>query len=184
MKAISNYFPNSEANVQAILAGNDMLCLPGNIPETIQKIKDAIKDGRLTKEDINQRVLKVLAAKYKYGLANKQWIDTTNIIADLNNEVTRLKSIMAAQSLTYCNAQTTPVLNKQITTAYIALNLEKPSVLTKALDSAYGVKIFYISTKDSVKIKSLKDSLSQYQQVIVGLHNYSRRPANHNLLIG
>ena len=179
MKAISNYFPNSEANVKAILAGNDMLCLPGNIPETIQKIKDAIKDGRLTKEDINQRVLKVLAAKYKYGLANKQWVDTTNIIADLNNEVIRLKSIMAAQSLTYCNAQTTPVLNKQITTAYIALNLDKPSLLTKALDSAYGVKIFYIGTKDSVKIKSLKDSLSQYQQVIVGLHNYSRRPANH-----
>jgi len=179
MKAISNYFPNSEANVQAILAGNDMLCLPGNIPETIQKIKAAIKEGRLSEEDINQRVLKVLAAKYKYGLANKQWIDTTNIIADLNNEVMRLKSIMAAKSLTYCNAQTTPLLNKQITTAYIALNLDKPSVLTKALDSAYGVKIFYIGTKDSLKIKNLKDSLSPYQQVIVGLHNYSRRPANH-----
>ena len=62
MKAIANYFPNSEANVRAILAGNDMLCLPGNIPETIQKIKDAIKEGRLTKKDIDQRVIKVLTA--------------------------------------------------------------------------------------------------------------------------
>jgi hypothetical protein len=39
-----------------------MLCLPGNIPETIQKIKDAIKEGRLTKKDIDQRVIKVLTA--------------------------------------------------------------------------------------------------------------------------
>jgi CubicO group peptidase (beta-lactamase class C family) len=178
MKAIGNYFPNSEANVRALLAGNDMLCLPGNIPETIEKIKQAIEDGRLTKDDIDNRVIKVLTAKYKHGLANKQWIDTTNIIADLNNEVIRLKSIMAAQSLTYCNAQTTPVLNKQTATAYIALNLDKPSVLTKALDSAYGIKIFYVGIKDSLKIANLKDSLSSYQQVIVGLHNYNRRPAN------
>ena len=57
---------------------------------------------------------------------------------------------MAAQSLTYCNAQTTPVLDKQTSTAYIALNLDKPSLLTKALDSAYGVKVFYVGTKDSL----------------------------------
>ncbi len=179
MKAIGNYFPNSEANVRALLAGNDMLCLPGNIPETIEKIKLAINDGRLSKEDIDNRVIKVLTAKYKHGLANKQWIDTTNIIADLNHEVIRLKAIMAAQSLTYCNANTTPMLDNQNATAYIALNLDKPSILTKALDSIYGVKVFYIGVKDSIKIASLKDSLSKYQQVIVGLHNYNRRPANH-----
>jgi len=179
MKAIANYFPNSEANVRAILAGNDMLCLPGNIPETIQKIKEAIKEGRLSQKDIDARVLKVLAAKYKHGLANKQWIDTTHILADLNTEVIRLKSIMAAQSLTYCNAQSTPVLNKQVSTAYVALNLDKPSLLTKALDSAYGVKVFYVGTKDTAVLTHLKDSLNSYQQVFIGLHNYNRRPANH-----
>lgn len=178
MKAIANYFPNSEANVRAILAGNDMLCLPGNIPETIQKIKDAIQEGRLTQKDIDARVLKILAAKYKYGLAKKQFIDTTHIIADLNNEVIRLKANMAAQSLTYCNAQTTAILNKHISTAYIALNLDKPSVFTKTLDSAYGVKVFYIGTKDSANLNHLQDSLSAFQQVYVGLHNYNRRPAN------
>ena len=179
MKAIANYFPNSEANVRAILAGNDMLCLPGNIPETIEKIKQAIKDGRLSKKDIDQRVLKVLAAKYKYGLSKKQWIDTTNLIADLNKPVIELKSQMAAQSLTYCNAQVNPFLNKQVTTAYIALNTEKPNALTKSLDSIYGVKVFYVGAKDSLLLSHLKDSLTQFQQVIVGMHNYSRKPANH-----
>lgn len=101
MKAISNYFPRGEANVQAILAGNDMLCLPGDIGESIERIKLAIKEKRITKKDIDARVKKILAAKYKYGLSNFQAIDTTNIIADLNKSVAALKSQMAAQSLSF-----------------------------------------------------------------------------------
>ena len=179
MKAISNYFPNSEANVQSILAGNDMLCLPGNIPETIKKIKGAIKEGRISKKDINERVIKILTAKYKYGLANNLWIDTANIVSDLNSQIAGIKSQMAVQSLTYCNAQSTTILDKKIPTAYIALNCDKPTLLTSSLDTSYGVKVFYVGAKDSVALSHLTDSLKQYQQVIVGLHNYNRRPANH-----
>ncbi len=179
MKAISNYFPRGEANVQALLAGNDMLCLPGDIGESIEKIKSAIQEGRLTISDIDERVKKVLSAKFKYGLNKKQWIDTTNLVADLNVSVGRIKAEMAKQSLTYCKAITIPVLNKQIPTAYIALNTVQATVLTKALDAAYGVKVFYINPKDSLSLDRIKDSVKQYQQVIVGLHNYSRRPANH-----
>jgi len=179
MKAISNYFPRGEANVQALLAGNDMLCLPGDIGESIEKIKAAIKDGRLTKNDIDERVKKILSAKYKYGLSKKQWIDTTNLVSDLNASVGKIKSEMAIQSLTYCKAQTTPSLNHNIPTAYIALNTTQPTLLTKSLESNYGVKVFYINPKDSIGLNGIKDSISQYQQVFVGLHNYSRRPANH-----
>ncbi len=179
MKAISNYFPRGEANVQALLAGNDMLCLPGDIGESIEKIKQAIQEGRLTIEDIDSRVKKVLSAKYKYGLNKIQIIDTTNLIADLNASVGFIKSAMAAQSLTYCKAQSLPTLKKQIPTAYLALNAAQPTLLTKALDSMFGVKIFYINPKDSLSLSHINDSLNQYQQVIVGLHNYNRRPANH-----
>jgi beta-glucosidase-like glycosyl hydrolase len=65
MQAISNYFPRGEANVRALLAGNDMLCLPGDIGQSIEKIKEAIQEGRLSEEDINIRVKKVLTAKFK-----------------------------------------------------------------------------------------------------------------------
>jgi CubicO group peptidase (beta-lactamase class C family) len=86
---------------------------------------------------------------------------------------------MAAQSLTYANASSLPNLNKEIPTAYIALNTAAPTYLTKSLESNYGVKIFLINPKDSTALDHIKDSLKNYQQVFVGLHNYSRRPANH-----
>jgi beta-glucosidase-like glycosyl hydrolase/CubicO group peptidase (beta-lactamase class C family) len=179
MKAISNYFPRGEANVQAILAGNDMLCLPGDIGESIERIKLAIKEKRITKKDIDARVKKILAAKYKYGLSNFQAIDTTNIIADLNKSVAALKSQMAAQSLSFVKPSANAGIGLQKKTAYIALNLAQPNLLTKSLTEKYGFQIFYVNAKDSTALETVKKSLTQFDQVIVGLHNYNRKPANH-----
>ena len=145
MKAISNYFPRGEANVQAILAGNDMLCLPGDIGESIERIKLAIKEKRITKKDIDARVKKILAAKYKYGLSNFQAIDTTNIIADLNKSVAALKSQMAAQSLSFVKPSANVGIGLQKKTAYIALNLSQSNLLTKSLTEKYGFQIFYVN---------------------------------------
>jgi beta-glucosidase-like glycosyl hydrolase/CubicO group peptidase (beta-lactamase class C family) len=179
MQAISNYFPRGESNVRAILAGNDMLCLPGEIGASIDKIKQAIEEGRISETEINKRVRKILAAKYKYGLSKNQFIDTTNITIDLNKSISVIKSEMSKQSLTYCKTNTLPNLNKKISTAYIALNTNQPNYLTKALISEFDVKVFYVNPKDSLSLQSIQDSIKQYQQVIVGLHNYNRRPANH-----
>ena len=180
MKAISNYFPEGEANVQALLAGNDMLCLPGDIEQSIKKVRSAIRQGRLSKKDINERVKKVLLAKYKYGLNELTPIDTTHILADLNASVGSIKTQMALQSLTFVKGNTRlPYLSSDKKIAYVALNQALPNFITKALEEKYQVKIFYVNAKDSNDIENLKTSLGLFDQVIVGLHNYSRRPANH-----
>jgi len=180
MKAISNYFPEGEANVQALLAGNDMLCLPGDIEQSIKKISTAIRAGRLSKKDIDHRVKKILAAKYKYGLSQLTPIDTTNIIADLNKSVGSIKSQMALQSLTFLKGnQPLPSLSQNKKIAYVALNLSEPNALTKGLEEKYQVKVFYVNAKDSNDMANLKTSLTLFDQVIMGIHNYNRKPANH-----
>ena len=177
MKAIANYFPQGEANVQAILAGNDMLCLPGDLGQSINKIRAAIKERRLKRSDINARVKKILTAKYKYGLDLPQQIDTTNIIADLNQSIGTINASMAQQSLTFLRATNSPVLNNK--TAYLAFNAKSATAFTNSITSAYGVKVFYTSGKDANELAFINDSLKAYDQVIVGLHGYNRRPANH-----
>ena len=179
MKAISNYFPKGEANVQAILAGNDMLCLPGDIGESIEKIKLAIKEKRITKKEIDTRVKKILAAKYKYGLSHFQPIDTNHITADLNTSVGVLKSQMAAQSLSFVKHTALSNIDVRKKTAYIALNLMKPNLLTEAISNKYGFQVFYINPKDTFALETVKKSLPFFDQVIVGIHNYNRKPANH-----
>ena len=180
MKAISNYYPAGEASVQALLAGNDLLCLPGDIEQSIKKIRAAIKEGKLSKQDINAKVKKVLTAKYKYGLSQYKPIDTTNLIFDLNKSVGSIKSQMAKQSLTFIRGtlpQPYLVAHKKI--AYLAFNLAQPNSITKALEEKYQATIFYVNAKDSNNLPNLKNSLTQFDQVIFGLHNYSKKPANN-----
>jgi beta-glucosidase-like glycosyl hydrolase len=177
MKAIANYFPQGEANVQAILAGNDMLCLPGEIGQSIKKVREAVKERRIKRSDINTRVKKILAAKYKYGLNVSKQIDTTNIIADLNQSVGTINAAMAQQSLTFLRATNSPILNNK--TAYLALNAKSATTFTTSIASVYGVKVFYTSGKDVNELALIKDSLKAYEHIIIGLHGYNRRPANH-----
>jgi beta-glucosidase-like glycosyl hydrolase len=177
MKAIANYFPQGEANVQALLAGNDMLCLPGEVGQSIDKVREAVKERRIKRSEINTRVKKILAAKYKYGLDVSKQIDTTNIIADLNQSVGIINAAMAQQSLTFLRATNSPILNNK--TAYLAFNAKSATAFTTSIASAYGVKVFYTSGKDATELALINDSLKAYNQVLVGLHGYSRRPANH-----
>jgi beta-glucosidase-like glycosyl hydrolase len=177
MKAIANYFPQGEANVQAILAGNDMLCLPGDLGQSIKKIRTAIKERRLKRSDINARVKKILTAKYKYGLDQLQQIDTNNLIADLNQSVGTINSEMAQQSLTFLRGTNSPILNSK--TAYVAINAKSASKFTSSIATTYGVKVFYTNGTDANELGVINDSLKAYDHVIVGLHGYNRRPANH-----
>jgi beta-N-acetylhexosaminidase len=179
MKAISNYYPEGEANVQAILAGNDMLCLPGDIGQSIKKVKEAIAEGRLSEKDIDTRVKKVLAAKYKYGLSQLQQIDTTNLIADLNQSVGTLKAAMAKQSLTYVNANQRKLVKKGQRIAYLVLNATTANTISNALSVGYDATVFFSKGTDTNYLQSIEKQLVNYDQVIVGLHNYNRRPANH-----
>lgn len=180
MKAISKYFPQGEANVQSLIAGNDMLCLPGEVGQSIDKIRSAIKEGRLKRKDIKARTKKVLAAKYQYGLSKSVFIDTTNIIADLNQSVATLKALMAAQSLTFIKANTDPILQKNTSIAYVALNTSKGNSLTTLLENNYKAKVFYVTGNESNdEWNTIKSSLASFNQVLVGLHNYNRRPANN-----
>ena len=100
MQGVKKFFPDGEASVQSLIAGNDLLCLPGDIPSSIAKIKKAIKKKKLSWDDLNSRVHRMLMAKYLYGLAELKPIDTNNLADDLNAKADAFRKRIAAQSTT------------------------------------------------------------------------------------
>src|SRR6478736_6864226 len=68
MQGVAKYYPQGDAAVQSLVAGNDMLCLPGDVPQAIQKIQAAIANKILDSIDIDNSEKKELMAKYKLGL--------------------------------------------------------------------------------------------------------------------
>jgi beta-glucosidase-like glycosyl hydrolase len=100
MKALTKFFPSGESSAQAIIAGNDLLCLPEQIDSSIIKIKEAIANKKLSKKQFNASVKKVLLAKYNLGLGKKQFIDTNNLTEDLNSQTNNLVAAIAENAIT------------------------------------------------------------------------------------
>src|SRR3546814_3828533 len=84
MRCVVKHFPNGEADVRAIVAGNDLLELSQNSARAIDLVLQAIKQGRLTQQYIDARVKKILATKYWLAFNNRQPIQLTNLYHALN----------------------------------------------------------------------------------------------------
>jgi beta-N-acetylhexosaminidase len=84
MQGVTKYFSPGEADVQALIAGNDVILYPLNVAIAIEKIKLAIQEGRLTEVDITSKCLKVLRAKEWAGLNSLRPVRVESLVEDLN----------------------------------------------------------------------------------------------------
>ena len=74
MKGAADYSTSSEIDLAAILAGNDLLLIPQDIPATVKLFKKAIKEKKLSITRLNHSVRKILMSKYSqrfYQLISK-----------------------------------------------------------------------------------------------------------------
>jgi beta-N-acetylhexosaminidase len=203
MQGVAKFFPKGDASVMSLIAGNDMLCLPGDIPGSIAKVKEAIKEGRLTWDDINAKVKKVLLAKYHLGLNNLQPIQTENLVADLNAKTNAIRAMISENALTLLRKQNPasfPVA-KGKKVAYVSIGAAGENTISTGMRNIYQADIYQFGSKAAIGAQLMDDKTSvipadksdstaaqqlintirqkNYDVVIVGLHNYSRRPANN-----
>lgn len=185
MKGVAKFFPDGEASAQSLIAGNDMLCLPGDIPGAIEKIKAAIADGKLSWNDIDLHVKKVLQAKYQYGLANFTPIETYHLTEDLNAKIAEEKKLVAENALTLLHNDEPLSFPLPVTTkkrvAYVGVGLMQDNAFAQRMRTDYKAHTYYFDYKlDSSKAIALLQMLkNRYDVVVIGLHNYNRYPANN-----
>jgi beta-N-acetylhexosaminidase len=182
MKGVAKYFPAGEAAVLALIAGNDMLCLPEDVPAAIEAIKAAVKNKRLKKKDIDAKVKKILYAKYALGLSNRQFVDTTNLLADLNAGTDKIRAQVAKNTITVLrNDGSLPMLGKK-KIAYLSLGTSSLNEFGKRMAADLNADVFNFAFKDdSAKAANLAAQIndSKYDELIIGVHEYSLRPANN-----
>jgi beta-N-acetylhexosaminidase len=181
MKGVAKYWPGGEAAVQALVAGNDMLCLPESVPDAIAAITKAIDEKRLSQEDIDVRVKKVLAAKYHLGLNKRKPVDTTSLLRDLNAKTDEIRYRVARQTITIVkNKVTRYIAVPKI--AYVAIGPSTPTSFGKALKEKRNAEAFTFSYKDGTSrsdsiLKKLRSG--NYDEIVVSVSGYSLRPVNN-----
>ncbi|MGK9127072.1 glycoside hydrolase family 3 [Olivibacter sp. SA151] len=180
MKGVVKYFPDGEADVRAIIAGNDVLELSENSKRAIKKVRKAIRKKRLSWDDINARVKKILAAKYWMGLNQRQAVITEHLYQDLNNDSAKqLNQQLADAAITLLKGDT---LIKQLDftekTALVSIGVDSLTTFQQILGGHFDNSLnFILSAKATgAEVSKVANELKNYKQVIVALHDTRLRP--------
>ncbi|MDR3267769.1 MAG: serine hydrolase [Tannerella sp.] len=75
---------SESASVQALLAGNDVILAPDAPLKEIERVKQALRDGLLDKEDLHVRCRKILQYKYVAGLHHYRPVELKGLSKRLN----------------------------------------------------------------------------------------------------
>jgi beta-glucosidase-like glycosyl hydrolase/CubicO group peptidase (beta-lactamase class C family) len=169
MKAAKNFREPGQIDLEAFMAGNDILLCAEDVPVAKEKICMAYQNGFISEERLAYSVKKILKYKYKTGLHDYKPLDLTSIYTDLNksendalhyklyeNAITVLKnkeSILPIQDLT----------KEKI--AYVKLGDDTNSSFVSTLK-----KYTQITEVAHENIDSLQVLLKPFTTIIVGYH--------------
>ena len=73
MKALTKYFTNEDIYLRCVNAGNDILLMPQDISLAYKTIYNAVNEGKITEERIDESVLRILSTKFQYGFFDKEY---------------------------------------------------------------------------------------------------------------
>ncbi|WP_338789959.1 glycoside hydrolase family 3 N-terminal domain-containing protein [Bernardetia sp. MNP-M8] len=173
MKGLSSNFTPDEGNVQAILAGNDVLLYPASIPKGIALIKKAVEEGKISETEIEERVKKVLRAKYFVGLNDFKPIELKGLDADLNNaKANILNEKLHQKAVTIVRNENNLIPFQKLDTlsfGSVVINEKEGNAFQKMLSNYAPFEHVVISSVSTSAFSAAKSKLSNKKVIIVGV---------------
>ena len=172
MKGASNFKPPGELEIAVILAGNDILLCPENVPVAFQKLEVACTDGTITEERLAHSVKKILHYKFKAGLHQYKPVDMANIYNDLNpsqNDALHYKLYENAITVLKNEEEILPIKNLDQKIAYVKMGEDVNSTFVTTLK-----KYTEVTEVANTNIDSLNQELEKYDTVIIGFHKVNK----------
>ncbi len=191
MKGITNHYKPAEAAELALLAGNDILLMPEDIPEIIKNLARKVKNGKIPESVIDDKCRRLLAAKYWAGLHNYQPVVTRNVTSDLNKpEYLLLQQKLSENAITLLQNKRDLLPLKMLDTlrvASVVFSDQRDTVFQKMLGRYMPMSSFYVKGDGTDNIDSIFRELRYCNLIIASVHANSVNPAtgygiNDNLI--
>ncbi|MFD2894359.1 glycoside hydrolase family 3 protein [Sphingobacterium arenae] len=182
MKGVKKFFPNGEADVMAIEAGHDLLEISENSARAISLVEKAVKSGRVKQTELDQRVKRVLAAKYWLGLNQYRPVNTVNLVNDLNTPASKsLVQRLADAAVTVLKSdRRIRSFDKRDETAVVSIGINQPQDFEKGLAvQLNNKKEFVITGKETTdEMKELLKEVRRSPQIVLAIHDNRTRPGS------
>lgn len=180
MKGSADFASSEEINLQAILAGNDLLDVPLEVVKSIQLFKKAYAKGTLTEERLNESVIKILKTKYWVGLHHMEPLKVDDLMEDLNtveDDLMNRRLVENSITLVQNNNDVLPIKNlDKNKVAYVKLGEHNNSSFVNRLNDY--TKVDVVTAPSAAEyVKKLKG----YQTVIIGFHTTLGAYANYKM---
>lgn len=127
MKGATAHAEHQNVSLTALMAGNDILLLPENIPAAVAAIRDAAMRDSLVKKRVEESCRKILKYKYRAGLYQYRPAFPEDLMEDLHKTEYKL----LVQEL--FNHAVTLLDNEQAIIPLLAANLSDKKVATLAI---------------------------------------------------
>ncbi|MCX6213097.1 glycoside hydrolase family 3 N-terminal domain-containing protein [Spirosoma sp.] len=168
-----------DVNLRALIAGNDILLYPENVREATLNILNAVQQGVITQEFIDEKVKKILRAKYWVGLHHYKPINLAGLSAELNSpEAQLLKQELCEQSVTVIDNKRDILPLKQLDTlklASVAIGAEPGNVFQKTLTQYAPFQTLAYPEKpvSEADLSHIVAQLTEANTVVVSFHRMS-----------
>ena len=184
MRGVSDYYTQAEIAAKALVAGNDILLMPENVPEAINAIKIEIEKGSITEQEITNRCKKVLQLKSWAKLEQHKVVSTDSLWYDLHKpeyELIRRKLIASSLTLLENKKEIIPFVRLDtLKIASVIIDDGKINQFQKSIDLYADVTHFTISKEATEsEFNALIGRLAKYNMIIVGLHNTNMHAHKH-----
>ncbi len=183
MKGVTGTKPAGVADKDAIVAGNDILEFTEDVGRAIEEVRQAIRDGKISQQAIDERCRKMLALKQWVALDNVEAVETAGLYDDLNIPAYHLlRRKLSEASLTVLKNDTGILPVRALDAKKIASVSFGAFAITpfqKGLERYATVTHFVVPGDAEVAlIDSVRRRLADYNFVIGGIHDSGLRPLN------
>ncbi|MBK8485364.1 MAG: serine hydrolase [Saprospiraceae bacterium] len=172
MKGITKTFSTGEIAIKAFQAGNDILLLSENVPEAVAALKQALVDQLISETELNEKVTRILIAKYKVGLHHLKPILLDTLGLKMSTRRSKvLKEQIFKKAITLARDPNKLVPIQKIPSNIISLNLNAPlnNIYQKRLQDYTNVNTYSINTLQELT-PEIENALQNSELILISVH--------------
>ncbi|WP_444647743.1 glycoside hydrolase family 3 N-terminal domain-containing protein [Flavobacterium columnare] len=179
MKGASSFKKPGDIDLEAFLAGNDIMLFAEDVPAAITKFTQAYNNKIITDDRIEHSVKKILSYKYKAGLHQYKPVDLTGLSNDLNApEGNKLQYELYENAITVLKNEQSLLPIKDLTKAkiaYVKLGDDSGAVFLNSLK-----KYAEVQEMEEKNLDTLLVNLKEFNTVIIGYHKSDKAWRKHD----
>jgi beta-glucosidase-like glycosyl hydrolase/CubicO group peptidase (beta-lactamase class C family) len=172
MKGATNFKDAGDLELAVLLAGNDILLAPENVPVSFEKLESFYNEGILTEARLAFSVKKILKYKFKVGLNKYKPVAVANLLTDINtsqNEAIHYNLYENAITVLKNEKGILPIKDLSQKIANVKLGDAENSTFISTLK-----KYTEVTEVSNANIDSLNAELKKFDIVIISFHQENK----------